>query len=80
MTYSHTYVPKLEQLVKELENTDLETFISRYSKYECLIGPSESIKFLEEKDEEFERKIVNLFCSKTSKKFRNSRNHGTFKI
>jgi hypothetical protein len=58
MTYSHTYVPKLDQLINELENSDLETFINRYSKYECLIGPSESIKFLEEKDEEL-KKIKN---------------------
>ena len=58
MTYSHTYVPNLNQLIKEFENSDLETFINRYSKYECLIGPSDSIKFLEDKNEEL-KKIKN---------------------
>jgi hypothetical protein len=55
MSNTHVHVPKLESLIEELERTTLVEFIDRYRKYEFLIGPSESIKFLEDKFEEYKK-------------------------
>jgi hypothetical protein len=55
MSNTHVHVPQLQSLIEELEKTNLIDFIDRYRKYEYLIGPSESIKFLEDKFEEYKK-------------------------
>lgn len=55
MTKLHTHIPQVEQLLKEFENMGIETFVKRYTSYESLIGPSESIKFIEEKVKEYKK-------------------------
>ena len=51
MSNTHVHVSSLDNLKKELEQYGLEKLIQLYSKYECLIGDSDSIKFLEEQNE-----------------------------
>ena len=46
MTKLYVHLPQVEQLIKEFENVGLETFVDRYTSYESLIGPSESMRFI----------------------------------
>ena len=54
MGYHHCHVPDMEQIQRELESLGLDEFIRIYSKYECLIGSSEVIEFIEQKAIELE--------------------------
>lgn len=54
MGFSKCYLPNVETLQKEFDNVGLESFIRRYRKYDCLLGPSESFRFLETKEKEYE--------------------------
>ena len=49
MGFNHCYISTIENLQKELDNVGLELFVKRYTKYDALTGPSESMRFLEEK-------------------------------
>ena len=49
MGYHHCHVPDMEQSQREFESLGLDEFIRIYSKYECLIGSSEVIEFIEQK-------------------------------
>ena len=51
MTYIVRYLPSIEDLKKELEETP--TKIQLYAKYEGFDGPSESIDYLDMKLEEY---------------------------
>jgi hypothetical protein len=55
MGFNHCYITSVENLQLELNNVGLETFVKRYQKYECITGPSESFRFLEEKIKEYEQ-------------------------
>ena len=57
MGFNQCYISSIENLQLELNNVGLETFVKRYRKYECITGPSESFKFLEEKIKEYEEVI-----------------------
>lgn len=59
MGYHHCHVPNMQQIQRELESYGLEEFIRVYSKYECLIGDSEVIEFIEQKAIELENKKSN---------------------
>jgi hypothetical protein len=59
MGYHHCHVPNMQQIQRELESYGLEEFIRIYSKYECLIGDSEVIEFIEQKAIELENKKSN---------------------
>lgn len=54
MGFNHCYISSVENLQLELNNVGLETFVKRYQKYECITGPGESFRFLEEKIKEYE--------------------------
>ena len=49
MGFNQCYISNIENLQKEFENVGLETFVKRYTKYECLTGSTESMNFLEQK-------------------------------
>ena len=51
MSNTHIHVPSLSDLKKELELKGLEEFIKAYSRYESIIGNTESVQFLEEQNE-----------------------------
>ena len=55
MTMLYVYLPNVEQLKNELERVGLETFVKRYTSYESLSGSSESMRFVEEKVEEYKK-------------------------
>ena len=55
MTKLYVHLPQVEQLINEFENVGLETFVDRYTSYESLIGPTESISFIEEKVNEYKQ-------------------------
>jgi len=57
MGFNQCYISSVENLQLELNNVGLETFVKRYRKYECITGPSESFRFLEEKIKEYEEVI-----------------------
>jgi hypothetical protein len=59
MGYHHCHVPNMKQIQRELESLGLEEFIRIYSKYECLIGDSDVIEFIEQKAIELENKKSN---------------------
>ena len=51
----YVYLPDVKQLQNELNQIGLETFVKRYTSYESLSGSSESMKFVEEKVEEYKK-------------------------
>jgi len=53
MGFNKCYLSNIESLQKEFDNIGLESFIKHYKKYDCLLGPSESFRFLEEKQKEY---------------------------
>ena len=59
MGYHHCHVPNMNQIKRELESLGLDEFIRIYSKYECLIGDSDVIEFIEQKAIELENKKSN---------------------
>jgi hypothetical protein len=59
MSSLYTHIPSLENLKEEIDTNGLEKTIEYYSKYEWLIGDSDAIKYLEEKNEEF-KKLKNI--------------------
>jgi hypothetical protein len=59
MGFNHCYISSVENLQLELEMWGLETFVKRYRKYDAITGPSESFRFLEEKQKEYEKVINN---------------------
>ncbi len=60
MGFNHCYISSVENLQLELEMWGLETFVKRYRKYDAITGPSESFRFLEEKQKEYEEYINNI--------------------
>jgi hypothetical protein len=60
MGFSKCYLSSVENLQKEFNNVGLESFIKRYRKYYCIIGPSESFRFLEEKQKEYGLQQISL--------------------
>jgi len=46
MGFNKRYLPELEDLKKEYEHDGHEQFVRRMSKYDALIGPSDSMKFV----------------------------------
>jgi hypothetical protein len=59
MGFNQCYISSVENLQIELNNIGLESFVRRYRKYECITGPNESFRFLEEKIKEYEEFINN---------------------
>lgn len=57
MTYIVKYLPTLEELQKELEETP--TKIQLYAKYEGFDGSSEAIDYLDEKLDEYYKSKFN---------------------
>lgn len=51
----YVYLPDVKQLKNELNQIGLELFVKRYTSYESLSGSSESMNFVEEKVEEYEK-------------------------
>lgn len=47
MGHHKCHIPDLETLKKQYETLGLERFVARYKKCECMIGDSNSIKFIE---------------------------------
>jgi len=60
MGFNHCYISSVENLQLELETWGLETFVKRYRKYDAIIGPNESFKFLDEKKKEYELQQISL--------------------
>ena len=46
-------VPDYTDIVKQFELLGIEKFVKIYRKYEALIGESKSIRFIEDKIEEY---------------------------
>jgi hypothetical protein len=59
MGFNHCYISSVENLQKEYEMVGLEKFVKSYYKYDAITGPSESFRFLEEKQKEYEKVINN---------------------
>jgi hypothetical protein len=57
MSYSHIHLPKLDELKKQLENNP--DSIVYYTKYESVIGPCDSVAFLEDQYREYKIKQLN---------------------
>ena len=60
MGFNHCYISSVENLQSEFESKGLEQFVKSYRKYDAITGPSESFRFLEEKQKEYEEYIVNI--------------------
>lgn len=60
MGFNHCYISSVENLQSELDNVGLEQFVKRYRKYEAITGPSESFRFLEEKQKEYELQSIQM--------------------
>jgi len=60
MGFNHCYISSVENLQREFEMKGLEQFVKSYRKYDAITGPSESFRFLEEKQKEYEEYIVNI--------------------
>jgi len=60
MGFNHCYISSVENLQSELNNVGLELFIKRYRKYDAITGPSESFRFLEEKQKEYELQSIQV--------------------
>lgn len=54
MGFNHCYISSVEKLQTEFESKGLEQFVKSYRKYDAISGPSESFRFLEEKQKEYE--------------------------
>jgi hypothetical protein len=55
MTYIKTFLPKYEDLIKIVEQNP--NVINYYLKYDCLIGDTKSIDFLNEKRNQKQNKL-----------------------
>jgi hypothetical protein len=60
MGFNHCYISSVENLQIEFERKGLEDFVKSYRKYDAITGPSESFRFLEEKQKEYEEYINNI--------------------
>ncbi len=68
MGMNKCYLPNVENLQKEFDSVGLDLFIKRYRKYECLVGPSESFRFLEKKEKEYELQSIQVVDKGQKKK------------
>lgn len=68
MGFNKCYLSNIENLQKEFDNIGLELFIKRYKKYDCLLGPSESFRFLEEKQKEYELQSLQMVDKRQKEK------------
>jgi len=68
MGFNKCYLSNIESLQKEFDNIGLELFIKRYKKYDCLLGPSESFRFLEEKQKEYELQSLQVVDKRQKEK------------
>jgi hypothetical protein len=60
MGFNKVYVPEYDVLVKQILTLDSSTFVRRYLKADALIGPSRSIKLLNDYLEEYYEGSENL--------------------
>jgi biotin-(acetyl-CoA carboxylase) ligase len=60
MGFNHCYISSVENLQSEFERKGLEEFVKSYRKYDAITGPSESFRFLEEKQKQYEEYINNI--------------------
>lgn len=60
MGFNHCYISSVENLQSEFESKGLEGFVKSYRKYDAITGPSESFRFLEEKQKQYEEYINNI--------------------
>ncbi len=60
MGFNHCYISTIENLQRQLDNVGLEVFVKQYRKYECLTGPSDSFRFLEQKIEQYELQQIQV--------------------
>ena len=60
MGYHHHHLSSVEQLKSQLENDGVEAFVKRYSKYECILGETDRVEFVEKIIKEFnEKRTIN---------------------
>lgn len=57
MGFNKCYLPSIDIMETQLVNEGLEEFVKLYSKYECIIGESDRVRFLEDKIKEYQDKI-----------------------
>lgn len=55
MSSTHIHLPSLEELKEDVNKNGIGKVIKRYSRYEFLIGSTESLEFLLEKYDEFKK-------------------------
>lgn len=67
MGFNHCYIPSVENLQIEFESKGLEKFVKSYWKYDAITGPSESFRFLEEKQKEYELQQISMVDKGESK-------------
>ena len=60
MGFNHCYISSVENLQSEFERKGLEEFVKSYRKHDAITGPSESFRFLEEKQKQYEEYINNI--------------------
>ena len=47
------YINDIDELKAEFERSGLDKFVNKYKRYECLIGDSDAIRFVEAKIDEW---------------------------
>lgn len=55
MTGTHVHLPTIVELKKQFKKLGLECFIKHYSCYDFLVGETDSMKYMEEKYEEYKK-------------------------
>lgn len=70
MGYHHSHLPDYKTLVEQFERLGLNRFIKLYSKSEGIIGESDSVKFLQQK-----QKLWHLITSTVGGQKEDQTNH-----
>lgn len=60
MGFNKCHLSNVEYLQKEFDSIGLELFIKRYKKCDCITGPGESFRFLEQKQKEYELQSIQV--------------------
>jgi len=57
MGFNKCYLPSIESMNEQIERDGLEEFVRLYTKYDCITGETDRMRFLEDKIKEYEDKV-----------------------
>jgi len=57
MGFNKCYLPSIESMSEQIERDGLEEFVRLYTKYDCITGETDRMRFLEDKIKEYEDKV-----------------------